>query len=136
MSAAPHTGDGEALLTGIELIARRRGFGARMAEGVQRLAAEIGQGSEAFAMHVKGLELPMHEPRLKAAMGLGLAVAPVGADHMMNIHDTDYAPNSSKLARVNTVYKVGALPPGDLGEEKVNLFYHEANWQHFLDCAV
>jgi len=133
----PQWGDGEALLHGIELMARRSGFGDRMAEGVQRLSADIGRGSEAFAMQVKGVELPMHEPRLKAGMGLGYAVAPVGADHMMDIHDTNYAdPASSSLARVNSVYQVGPLPPGDLGEEKVNLFYHEVNWQHFLDCAV
>ncbi len=133
----PSWGDGEAVLHGIELIARRSGFGEQMAQGVRWLAAEIGQPSEAFAMHVKGLELPMHEPRLKMGMGLGYAVAPVGADHMMNIHDTDYSsPASNKLARVNSVYKVEPLPPGDLGEEKLNLFYYEVNWQHFLDCAV
>jgi aldehyde:ferredoxin oxidoreductase len=133
----PQWGDGDAMLRGIELMARRSGFGDRMAEGVQRLAAEIGRGSEEFAMQIKGLELPMHEPRLKAGMGLGYAVAPVGADHMMDIHDTSYTDAASdELARVNTVYKVGPLPPGDLGEEKVHLFYHEVNWQHFLDCAV
>jgi aldehyde:ferredoxin oxidoreductase len=133
----PRWGDGEAMLQGIEMISRRSGFGTRMAEGVQWLAAEIGQGSEAFAMHIKGLELPMHEPRLKAGMGLGYAVAPVGADHMMDIHDTSYTDAASdSLARVNSVYEIGPLPPGDLGEEKVNLFYHEVNWQHFLDCAV
>jgi aldehyde:ferredoxin oxidoreductase len=133
----PQWGDGEAMLQGIEMIVHRSGFGARMAEGVQRLAAEIGQGSEAFAMHIKGVELPMHEPRFKMGMGLGYAVAPVGADHMMDIHDTSYTDAASdSLVRVNTVYKVGPLPPGDLGEEKVNLFYHEVNWQHFLDCAL
>ncbi len=32
----------------------------------------------------------MHEPRYKAALGVGYAMAPVGADHMMNIHDTAF----------------------------------------------
>lgn len=132
----PRWGDAEALLTGVELIARREGFGDRMAEGVARLAADIGNGAEGFALHVKGQELPMHEPRLKAAMGLGYAVAPVGADHMMNIHDTDFASPGYRLERVNTVYKVEPLRPDDLGEEKINLFYHEVNWMHFLDCCL
>jgi len=132
----PQWGDGDAMLQGVKMMAQRTGFGARMADGVQRLAAEIGRGSEELAMHVKGVELPMHEPRLKAGMGLGYAVAPVGADHMMDIHDTSYASAGDALDRVNAVYRVGPLPPGDLGEEKVNLFYHEVNWQHFLDCAV
>jgi len=132
----PQWGDGDAMLQGIEMMARSRGFGAKMSGGVQRLAAEVGRGSEELAMHVKGVELPMHEPRLKAGMGLGYAVAPVGADHMMDIHDTSYSAPGGALERVNAVYPVGPLPPGDLGAEKVNLFYHEVNWQHFLDCAV
>lgn len=132
----PQWGDGDAMLQGIDMMAHGTGFGAKMAGGVQRLAAEIGRGSEELAMHVKGVELPMHEPRLKAGMGLGYAVAPVGADHMMDIHDTSYSAPGGALERVNTVYPVGPLPPGDLGEEKVRLFYHEVNWQHFLDCAV
>ncbi|NOZ48893.1 MAG: aldehyde ferredoxin oxidoreductase family protein [Chloroflexi bacterium] len=132
----PRWGDARAMLAGVELIARREGFGDKMAEGVARLAADIGNGAEAFALHVKGQELPMHEPRLKAAMGLGYAVAPVGADHMMNIHDTDFASPGYRLQRVNSVYKVGPLPPDDLGEEKMNLFYHEVNWMHALDCCL
>ena len=109
-----------------------------MAEGTQRLAAEIGRGSEQFAMQVKGLELPMHDPRLKAGMGLGYAVAPVGADHMMNIHDTDYTSPAGKLARVNTVYAVDPLSPGDLGEAKTNLLLLRGQFPALsrLRCAV
>lgn len=107
-----------------------------MAGGVKRLAAEIGQGAEAFALHAKGQEIPMHEPRLKVALGLGYAVAPVGADHMMNIHDTFYASPGDNLERVNSVYQVGPLSPREFSEEKMQLFYYELNWKHFLDCGV
>jgi aldehyde:ferredoxin oxidoreductase len=55
---------------------------------------------------------------------------------MMNIHDTNYASPSGDLRRVNAVYEVGPLRPDDLGEEKMNLFYYEVNWQHFLDCGL
>ena len=132
----PQWGDSTAMLEGVELIARREGYGDKMAQGVKHLAAEIGRGAEAFALHSKGQELPMHEPRLKAAMGLGYAVAPVGADHMMNIHDSFYASPTAHLERVNAVYNVGPLSPHELSEEKMNLFYHEVNWKHFLDCGV
>ena len=133
----PQWGDGDALLEGIELMAHREGFGDQMARGVAWLAAEIGPEAEPFAVHVKGQELPMHEPRLKPMLGVGYALAPVGADHMMNVHDTDYAsPKSDSLKRVNTVYQVEAQPLHALNEEKMRLFYHELNWQHFLDCAL
>jgi aldehyde:ferredoxin oxidoreductase len=133
----PVWGDGEALVQGVELVARRQGFGDKLAMGVKWLASEIGRGAQDFALHIKGLELPMHEPRLKPGMGLGCAVAPAGADHMMTIQDTDYVnPGSSKLERVNAVYNVGPLPLHDLGEEKLNLFYHELNCYHFQDCGL
>jgi len=62
-------------------IARREGPGDLLAEGTRRLAAAVGQGSAAFACHVKGLELPGYEPRAMQTMALGLCVASRGADH-------------------------------------------------------
>jgi aldehyde:ferredoxin oxidoreductase len=41
----------------------------------------VGQGSAAFAPHVKGLEMPGYEPRTMQSMALGLAVNARGADH-------------------------------------------------------
>jgi len=124
------------MIQGIELIGKRQGFGDRMANGVRRLAAEIGHGAEDLALHVKGLELPMHEPRFKVAQGIGFAVAPVGADHMMNIHDVHYASPGEGVERVNAVFETGPLPPGELSERKLQLFFHELRWKHFHDCAV
>jgi aldehyde:ferredoxin oxidoreductase len=74
-------GNAEAAIKAIELIARREGFGSLMAEGTARMAQKIGKGSEAFAMHTKGLEPGMHEPRLNKALAIGYLVNPHGADH-------------------------------------------------------
>ena len=80
----------------------------------------------------------MHEPRLKHGMGVGYAVAPVGADHMMNMHDTDFASQGESLKRVNAALdqEIGPLSPQVLNEEKLQIFYHHVNWMHFQDCAV
>ncbi|MFN4133523.1 MAG: aldehyde ferredoxin oxidoreductase C-terminal domain-containing protein, partial [Candidatus Hadarchaeales archaeon] len=56
-------GDGDALINLIELIARRKGIGNLLADGVRIAAQRIGGGSEDFACHVKGLETPAHDPR-------------------------------------------------------------------------
>ncbi len=85
-----HWGDAELLVRAVEMIAKREGFGAVMAEGVARMSKRFGPKTEPYNITVKGQELPMHEPRLKVALGVGYSVAPVGADHMMNIHDTAY----------------------------------------------
>jgi aldehyde:ferredoxin oxidoreductase len=74
-------GDAGALLRAIEEIAARRGLGDLLAEGSRLASRRVGQGSEAFAAHVKGLELPGYEPRTLQAMALGLAVNARGADH-------------------------------------------------------
>ena len=80
-------GNAEAMLKMIELIARREGIGNLLAEGSAMAAKQIGHGAEAFAMHVKSLEFPMHEPRLNKALGLGYMVNPHGADHCDSLID-------------------------------------------------
>jgi aldehyde:ferredoxin oxidoreductase len=135
---AYHWGDADLIVRVVELIAQREGFGDVIAEGVARMSKRFGPETEPFNLTVKGQELPMHEPRLKHAMGLGYAVAPVGADHMMNVHDTDFASQGEGLKRVNAALekKVGPLSPKELSEDKLQIFYHELNWMHFQDCAV
>ena len=74
-------GDGDALLRAIEEIGAREGIGDLLAEGSRFASQLVGRGSETFAAHVKGLELPGYEPRTLQAMALGLAVNARGADH-------------------------------------------------------
>lgn len=61
----------------IHKIARREGLGNLLADGVKRAAAKIGRGSERFAVHVKGQEFPMHEPRGKRSLALAYALSPL-----------------------------------------------------------
>jgi len=74
-------GSGEGLLSIVEQIASREGLGDLLAEGSRRAAAELGEGSSEWAMHVKGLEMPGYEPRSLKTLALGLAVATRGACH-------------------------------------------------------
>jgi aldehyde:ferredoxin oxidoreductase len=74
-------GDAGALLRVLDEIGSREGLGDLLAEGSRRAAAVVGGGADAFAPHVKGLELPGYEPRTLQAMALGLAVNARGADH-------------------------------------------------------
>jgi len=71
-------GNAEAMLQMIEMIARREGPGKVLADGVVKAAAAFGKGAEEFAMHVKGQELPMHEPRFKPGLGVGYTISPTG----------------------------------------------------------
>jgi len=74
-------GDEKFIIDFIKKIALREGFGDLLAEGTRRVAEKIGKGSDAFAMHVKGMELPGYDPRGAMAMGLNYATSNVGANH-------------------------------------------------------
>jgi len=80
-------GNADAMLNVIELVARREGIGDLLAEGSAKAAGKIGKGGDKFAMQVKKLEIPMHEPRLNSSLGLGYMVNPHGADHMDSMID-------------------------------------------------
>jgi aldehyde:ferredoxin oxidoreductase len=129
-------GDAAGVVRAIEMIGRGVGFGAEMGQGSARLAEALGGDAPERALHVRGQELPMHEPRLKPGLGLGYMISPTGADHMHNIHDTVYNWPTHDLARVAAVGITEPVPQHDLGPRKVDLYYHETNWTHFLDCAV
>ncbi|MFQ6080303.1 MAG: aldehyde ferredoxin oxidoreductase family protein [Candidatus Bathyarchaeia archaeon] len=75
-------GNHEAIVRMVELIGKKEGFGAMLSEGSRRAAEKIGKGSEDFAMHVKGLELPLHSPYRFKEMGLQYAVSERGACHL------------------------------------------------------
>ena len=81
-------GNADAMVQMVELIAHRQGFGDLLAEGSRRAALRIGGDSLHYAMHIKGQELPMHDPRGKTGIGLGYAVSDTGADHVTSVHDT------------------------------------------------
>src|SRR5215472_10352698 len=75
-------GDPAALLRALDEIGSRgTPLGDLLAEGSRRAAGTVRGGSQAFAPHVKGLEMPGYEPRTLHAMALGLAVNSRGADH-------------------------------------------------------
>jgi len=74
-------GNHKAVVKMTELIGRKIGFGAILGEGVKIAAERIGKGSQRFAMHVKGLEVPMHSPYRFKSMGLNYATSNRGACH-------------------------------------------------------
>ncbi|MEK6712489.1 MAG: aldehyde ferredoxin oxidoreductase family protein [Nitrospinota bacterium] len=77
-------GDWRTMLQLLEDTAHRRGFGARLAEGGQRLAASIGGRAPELLYAARGLELPAHSARALKGMSIGYATGTRGGSH----HDT------------------------------------------------
>ncbi len=73
-------GNGEAIIQLIEMIVNRQELGDILAEGVKRAADKLGIPD--LALHVKGLEIPLHDPRAFFGLATTYAVSPIGASHM------------------------------------------------------
>jgi len=126
-------GNSAGMIALLEKIAHREGVGDLMAEGAAKAARKIGPQALELALTIKGLEVPMHEPRFKHALGVGYAVSPTGADHMHNMHDTAFE-NSADAANVFGITE--PVPIDDLSGRKMRLFYYESNWRHMQNTTV
>ncbi|MEM2210342.1 MAG: aldehyde ferredoxin oxidoreductase family protein [Nitrososphaerales archaeon] len=77
-------GNANAMITMIEKIGKREGFGWLLGEGVKRIGEKITGISDAV-LHVKGMELPFHDPRAYNSVGLGYATSNRGACHLQGL---------------------------------------------------
>jgi aldehyde:ferredoxin oxidoreductase len=75
-------GDADLVIDLCNKIAAREGIGDLLAEGTKRMSEKLGKGSEHYAMHVKGLELPAYDSRAAKITGLAYATANRGGDHI------------------------------------------------------
>ena len=75
-------GNVEAIHTLIGQIASEEGLGRLLSGGVRRAAEKLGGSAHEFALEVKGLEPPAHDPRARFTVALGLATANRGACHL------------------------------------------------------
>jgi aldehyde:ferredoxin oxidoreductase len=125
-------GNADAMLKMIERIANRKGLGDLLAEGTRRAAEKIGGDAQYFALHVKGQELPMHDPRGKYNVGMGYAVSEIGADHLVVPHDTTMAnPESGPFKSVRSFGITEAQPARSLNDEKMRQYYIMEKWHSF-----
>ncbi|MFC1864214.1 aldehyde ferredoxin oxidoreductase family protein [Chloroflexota bacterium] len=74
-------GSHAALVAVIEKIGSRSGIGDLLADGVRLASSKLGQDSERWAMHSKGLEISGYDPRAMKTLALGFAVGLRGACH-------------------------------------------------------
>ena len=116
-------GNKKSMLDMIENIAKRRGLGDILAEGTFRAARKIKKGAEKLVHHVKGQEIPMHDPRIRASVGLMYAFADYGADHMKAAHDTLFMHEESRgIKEMEGLGVHESLSLTDISKKKVRFF--------------
>ena len=83
-------GNSDAITEIVKKMANREGIGGLLAEGVKNASSKLGKGSEHFAMHNKGLELPGYDVRGLKACALGFMTSTRGGCHLRSsMYDFD-----------------------------------------------
>ncbi|MFX1324783.1 MAG: aldehyde ferredoxin oxidoreductase family protein [Promethearchaeota archaeon] len=73
-------GNEKTVLMLLNMIILREGIGELLAEGVKKMAEKLGV-DPGLAAHVKGLEMPMHDPRAYLGQALTYMTSSTGANH-------------------------------------------------------
>lgn len=121
-------GNADAMLLMLKKIVNREGLGDILARGVKAAAEVIGKGSDQYAMHIKGQELSMHEPRLKPALAIHESINASGADHMTGPQDPHYAKEDGfHMDNWNMMDKADKIPTSELSPRKVKMLY-QTGW--------
>lgn len=126
-------GNDQALLQVVNMIANRQGIGDILAEGTRRASRHFGYGTEEFAMHVKGQELPLQEPRVKYGVALAYATSPTGADHMQAAHDPGFEKETMSLRRIAPLGVLEPIPSTEWSWQKVRFFVYLQDWYSCLN---
>ncbi len=124
-------GNDKAILLLVEKIARREGIGNLLAEGVKRAAERIGRGADKFAIHIKGQEVPMHEPRGKKGLGLSYATSNRGACHLQAEHDDFFEDPKWMVPEIGLDKPLSRL---DIGKDKARMVKVLADMWALYDC--
>ncbi|WNV82697.1 aldehyde ferredoxin oxidoreductase C-terminal domain-containing protein [Umezawaea sp. Da 62-37] len=93
-----------------DVVHRRGSDAALLGEGVARAATAL--GAEAFAMHGKGIELPVFDPRGNHGLALAYAVHPLGPRYDAVEHDIDFDPVRGERIFIDGAAGHGCPPEG------------------------
>jgi aldehyde:ferredoxin oxidoreductase len=124
-------GDKYALVQCVELIARGEGFGKFLGLGTRKMAEAIGRGAIDFAVQVKGLELPMHDPRAFFSWASNYATSPRGGCHLHGM-SAIYENKQDPIPE----WGLTGYYPRHSNEGKAKITRMAQNWSHILDAMV
>lgn len=78
-------GNSQEIIKLVHQVAKNEGLGKLLGRGVRLFSKKVGKNSEEFAIHTKGLELPLHDPRAYTGMALSYATANRGGCHLESL---------------------------------------------------
>jgi len=121
-------GDDEAAFALLQQVIERKGIGDILAEGTKR-AAEYFKNAERYAIHIKGLEIPMIDPRGRwSTWSLGMLTNIRGGDHLrcrnpvesLRYNENDEELMKERFGQKRSIYDRLDMPD-DLKEKVIDL---------------
>ena len=94
-------GNMDAVIPLIHKIAKREGIGNLLADGVRAASLKLGDKTEEYAIHVKGLEGPAHDPRAGKSLALGYGVGNTGMNHIHPLETVAYDTHKMDLGLIS-----------------------------------
>ena len=105
-------GNGEGALELTIRMGEQSGCGAWLGHGVQRAAAHVGKGTDAYAVHVHGGEPAYHDSRFTSLMGVTYIADPTPGRH------------TAGSASWNETFGAGFTLPAAVDKKEVNVKWH------------
>ncbi|UCD85396.1 MAG: aldehyde ferredoxin oxidoreductase family protein [Deltaproteobacteria bacterium] len=116
-------GDAETVLKLLRMIVDQEGIGKLLSQGTLKMAREFGR-DPGEAAQVKGMEMPMHDPRAYHGMAISYATGPRGACHLKgDYYNVDLGPPVLELE----------IFPGERMSAKGNKAASAAKYQSLKD---
>lgn len=116
-------GNADAMVEMVRLICRGEGFGKILSLGCKRAAEIIGKGAEQYAMHIKGLELPMHDPRHNQSFTIHFSLHSTGPDHCTGSFDDMDGNNLGRFVVEGKTPPIEKVPSHELSPAKAQFLY-------------
>ncbi len=124
-------GNKAALIEMIKLIAKGEGIGSLLGQGTRAMAEQLGGDALDFAVQVKGLELPMHDPRAFFSWASNYATSPRGGCHLHGMSGV-YENSQDPIPE----WGLTGFYPRHSNEGKANITRMAQNWSHIVDSLV
>jgi aldehyde:ferredoxin oxidoreductase len=126
-------GNSDAIVTLVEKIARREGFGAVLADGPAKAAERVGKGSARYAMAIRGKGIAFHDPRMSPAGGTAF-IADANPSHHMNSQITGMLENGIPVGTDPALQVPKVQPFGDF-DKKGPIYAIGASYHQLLDSS-
>lgn len=117
-------GNIEEVMKLLPMIAQRTGIGDILAEGSAVAARQLGESSADSVVQVKGLELPMHDPRGFHGMGLAYMMSNRGACHLQHM----VLATEQGMASWPQLFEMEDSYTGPTSEGKAKLVFNSENY--------